>query len=141
MTIIESVRTFLSTCPLLSGGVLNIDFLPEEAASYSVDVVPVAPVIKQYVDGSSVRRFAFVLSTRATYGEYARQQIDNLAFFDQLSDWLYLQNRLKNFPVLDTGLQAQKLEVTTSGYILQANTETARYQIQCCLTYFQKGAR
>ena len=40
MSIIEAVRKYLQTCPLLKGGTLNVDFLPPEAATYSVDVVP-----------------------------------------------------------------------------------------------------
>ena len=44
MSIIEAVRKYLQTCPLLKGGTLNVDFLPPEAATYSVDVVPVKPV-------------------------------------------------------------------------------------------------
>ena len=33
MTIIEAVRKYLEGCPLLNGGKLNVDFLPEEAAT------------------------------------------------------------------------------------------------------------
>ena len=64
MSIIEAVRKYLQTCPLLKGGTLNVDFLPPEAATYSVDVVPVKPVLKAYMDGSSQRQFLFVLATR-----------------------------------------------------------------------------
>ena len=31
MSIIEAVRKYLQTCPLLKGGTLNVDFLPPEA--------------------------------------------------------------------------------------------------------------
>ena len=114
MSIIEAVRKYLQTCPLLKGGTLNVDFLPPEAATYSVDVVPVKPVLKAYMDGSSQRQFLFVLATRTYYGEFVRQQLDNLCFFE---------------------------EVTTSGYVFAPDTDTARYQIQCRLSYFQKGER
>ena len=33
MSIIEAVRKYLQTCPLLKGGTLNVDFLPPEAAT------------------------------------------------------------------------------------------------------------
>ena len=141
MTIIESVREYLKACPLLEDGLLRVDFLPEEAATYSVDVTPVTPVVKRYMDGSSVRQFLFTLATRTYYGEFIRQQLDNLAFFDQFEEWIDEQNRAKALPDLGEGRQAQRLEVTTSGYVFAADTETARYQIQCRLTYFQKGAR
>lgn len=141
MTIIEAIRTYLATCPLLAGGKLNVDFLPPEAATYSVDVVPVTPVIKQYLDGSSNRQFLFVLATRAYYGALIRQQLDNLTFFEEFEEWLADQNRARNFPALGEGRTGRGLGVTTSGYVFAPDTDTARYQIQCRLTYFQKGER
>lgn len=141
MTIIEAIRTYLETCPLLTGGKLNVDFLPPEATSYSVDVVPVNPIIKPYMDGSSQRQFLFVLATRAYYGEMIRQQIDNLCFFEEFGEWIDAQNRAQNFPNLGEKRTGRKLEVTTSGYVFAPDTDTARYQIQCKLSYFQKGER
>lgn len=137
MTIIESVRQYLEGCPLLKGGRLNVDFLPPEAASYSVDVVPATPIIKQYLGGSSMRQFLFVVATRTYYGEHIRQQLDNLAFFEAFSEWIEDQNSKRSFPDLGPGRQPQKLEVTTSGYVFAVDTENARYQIQLKLTYFQ----
>lgn len=100
MSIIEAVRKYLQTCPLLKGGTLNVDFLPPEAATYSVDVVPVKPVLKAYMDGSSQRQFLFVLATRTYYGEFVRQQLDNLCFFEEFAEWLDKQNRTRSFPDL-----------------------------------------
>ncbi len=88
MTIIEAVRKYLEGCPLLNGGKLNVDFLPEEAATYSVDVVPVKPVVKAYLDGSSKRQFLFVFATRAYYGDHIRQQLDNLCLFEAFEEWV-----------------------------------------------------
>lgn len=141
MTIIEAVRTYLATCPLLTGGKLSVDFLPPEAATYSVDVVPVQPIVKRYVDGSSKRQFLFVLATRAYYGAHVRQQIDNLCFFEDFEEWVGGQNRAHSYPNLGEGRTGQKLEVTTSGYVFAPDTDTARYQIQCRLSYYQKGER
>ena len=139
MTIIEAVRKYLEGCPLLNGGKLNVDFLPEEAATYSVDVVPVKPVVKAYLDGSSKRQFLFVFATRAYYGDHIRQQLDNLCLFEAVEDWVDKQNHARNFPDLASGRTVQKMEVTTSGYVFAPDTDTARYQIQCKLSYFQKG--
>lgn len=135
MTLIETMRDFVRGYPPLAGGRPNIDFLPPEAASYSVDAEPIKSEVKRYLDGSSVRQFAFVLATRTYYGETVRQQIDNLAFFEGFEAWLARQP----LPDLGEGRTARKLEVTTSGYAFAQETDTARYQIQLKLTYFQKG--
>lgn len=141
MTIIEAVRAYLLTSPQLDGDRLNVDFLPAEANTYSVDVTTCTPIVKRWIDGSSRRQFLFTLSTRAYYGAEIRQQIDNLAIFEEFSDWIDAQNRAKNFPDLGEGRTPQKIEVTTSGYAFTPQTDSARYQIQCKLTYIQKGER
>ena len=137
MTIIEAVRDWLKTCPSLTGERLNVDFLPEEAVAYSVDVTPANPVVKSYIDGGSLRQFLFVFATRAWYGDHVRQQLDNLGLFEGFADWVDAQNRARTIPDLGEGRRAKKLEVTTSGYVFAPGTDTARYQIQCRLLYEQ----
>lgn len=137
MTIIEAVREWLRGCPLLSDGMLNVDFLPPEAASYSLDVTPVQPVVRTFIDGESERQFAFVLATRTYYGGLVRQQLDNLGAFEQFADWVEHCNRAGDFPQLGHGRSVRKMEVTTSGYVFAPDTDTARYQIQCRMVYYQ----
>lgn len=55
--IMEEVRKFLRTYPPLAEGKLHVDFLPEEAQSYSVEAVPAKEIVRSYVDGSTVRQF------------------------------------------------------------------------------------
>ncbi len=141
MTIIEAVRDFISTYPGLSGGRINVDFLEPDAQGYSVDVVPVKEIVKQYMDGSTVRQFLFVLATRAYYGPDIRQQMDNLGFFEGFAGWLEACSRSRRFPSLGEGRTVQKMEVTTSGYAFIPGTDTARYQAQCRIQYFAKGVR
>ena len=143
MTIVESVRTWLRTYRPLSSGRLGVDYLPEEAKTYSVDSVPSAEIVKKYVDGSAVKQFLFTLSSREFRADDIRGNTENLAFYEAFSQWVAAQNRRpKNLPKLDGGRTAQKVEVTTSGYPFLVNDHgTARYQIQLKLTYFEKGMR
>ena len=139
MTIIEAVKQFVGQYPGLQGGKLNVDFLPAEAANYSVDAVPTKTVVKQYMDGSSVRQFLFVLASRTYYGPHIRQQLDNLQFFETFADWLDEKTSARSFPDLGERRTVRKMEVVTSGYAFAPDTETARYQIQCKIIYFEKG--
>lgn len=142
MTIIEALRDWLRTYEPLSSGRLAVDFLPKQAQTYSVDSVPCKEEVKRYLDGSSVRQFLFVLSSREFKGEDIRQNTDNLAFYEAFSDWVLQQDRARAFPDLGEGRRARKIEVTTSGYPFQVDEHgTARYQIQLRLEYFQKGTR
>lgn len=140
MTIIEAVRQFLQSCPLLTDDRLNVDFLPAEAATYSVDVVPTTPIVRRYLDRSSIRQFSFVLATRAFMASLSGSNWITWPF-EAFTEWLEEQDAAKNFPDLGPNRQALQLEVVASGYAFAAGTENARYQIQLKLTYHQKGER
>lgn len=142
MSIVEAIRAWLRTYPPLADGRLGVDFLPEDAQTYSVDTEPVQPVVKRYMDGSAVKQYAFVLASREFHADAITQNIENSAFYDAFSSWVEGQNRARNFPVLEAGRTARRIEVTSSGYPFQAYDEgTARYQIQLRLTYFERGDR
>lgn len=143
MTIIESVRVWLRTYPPLKDGRLGVDCLPEEAQAYSIDSIPGPEVIQSYMDGSALKQFDFVLSSREFWGDEIAQNTDNLRWYEAFSKWVRDQNRRpKNLPKLGAERTAQKVEVTTSGYpFLVSENGKARYQIQCKCTYFEKGAR
>lgn len=151
MSLIQSVRDFLASCPLLEledeagnpgSGLLKlrVDFLKEQAVYYSIETTPVDPIQQIYRGGGSKRQFAFNLLSREWFDEGLRQCMDNIGFFEKFSDWLWEQNRIKNFPVLDSGKQPLSIEATTVGYLFNFDDtqKTGRYQIQCRLTYFQK---
>lgn len=142
MTIIESVREWLRTYPPLAEGRLGVDYLPEEARTYSVDSVPAEETVKRYLDGSAQKRFLFVLASREFQGDNIQGNTENLAFYEAFSRWVEAQNRRpKHLPELDNGRTARRVAVTTSGYpFLVDDHGTARYQIQMRLDYFEKGA-
>ena len=93
MTIIESVRAWLRTYPPLAEGRLGVDYLPEEARTYSVDSVPAEETVKRYLDGSAKKRFLFVLASREFQGDNIQGNTENLAFYEAFSRWVEAQNR------------------------------------------------
>lgn len=139
MTLSESMRTWLLGCPTIAG--LNVDWLAPESGGFSLDSTPSNPVDKQYLDGSSIRHQDFVLASRNYYGELTTEQLSNLEDMENIQGWIEKQIRLRNYPALDTGKTPRKVEVTTSGYRYSREEETARYQMQLRLTYYQQGAR
>lgn len=141
MKMMESVRAFIRTYPPLAGNKLNVDFLPADARSYSVEAIPANDIVRTYLDGSTVRQFLFVLASRESYGGEVLQQLDNLGFYEAFSQWLNQQNLKKNFPVLDDGKTVTKIEATTPGYALSTEEGKARYQIQCRMEFIQRSDR
>lgn len=140
MTVMESVQKWLKTYSGLSGR-LDVDFLDENADTYSVDTIPCEEVIKRYKDGGTVRQFQFAVSSRRYYEQNIKNNLSNLQFFEDLTTWIEKQAHARNLPTMDNGRKAQKIVVTSSGYPFDVTENgMARYQMQLRLEYFQKGS-
>ena len=140
--IIDSIRKFIRTCPYLQefdGAVkVNVDYLGEESTAYSIEETPCEPIIKKYVDGSSIRQFEFIFCSRESYGPDVLQNISNCGFYEDFANWIEEENAKNNLPILD-GKECRSIECLTTGYAFQTDVDKARYQIQMRITYFQGG--
>lgn len=137
MTIIESIKQFIEQCPYLSEYKRGIDFLGKDTESYSIDTVPCTPVIKRYIGGSAIKQYQFTFSTREEYGREVVQNLLNLEFYEHFAEWLDAQTKQRNLPQLDGSREARKIEALTVGYPFETDTDQAKYQIQCRLTYYE----
>ena len=137
MKIIESVKNFILTCPFLAELAVNVDFLPENTDTYSIEEVPVNSVLQTYLDGTQERQFVFVFASRFYYSDETKNNIENSGFYEDFSDWLDEQTKIGNFPVMRDGLTPSKIEAMSSGYLFDVSGDlsNARYQIQCRLIY------
>lgn len=136
-TIIEALYDFFADCEFINGDRIHIDYLPEKAIQYSIDVVPCKPVIKQYVDGSAKKQYLFTFGSREYYSAELAQGIANSGFYEKLSDWIAEKSKSGDLPKLKNGKEALRLDVISSGYAIDSDTDNARYQLQCKLTYFE----
>ena len=82
MSLIENIRKYMSSCPLLDGGSINIDFLSSSNIEYTIETVPCEPVIKYFIGGSSLRQYEFILASREFYGTDVVQNIQNSEFYE-----------------------------------------------------------
>lgn len=137
-SIIESVREFIARCPYLDEyAALLVDRLEGDVDSYSIEPIPCSPIVKRYVNGQTVRRYEFHLASTEAYTIEVLDQISNSTFYEQFADWLEQCSRSRNLPDLGDGKLATKIEALTPGYLATTNESTARYVIQCRLTYMQ----
>ena len=140
MTIIESLKKYFEqNAPDIN--VLGVDFLGDSIGNMVIETIPVEPVIGEYLDGSSVRQFLFVIGGREFYSPDICQNIENSQIYENLQMWLESQSRIGNLPELSEGRQAHSLEITSSAYVFESDelNSNARYQIQCRLTYYQEA--
>ena len=136
-TIIESVRNFILTCDFLKEWKVNIDRL-DVNMSYSIDPLPSDPVVKRYADGGVVKRFLFAFTSKEAYDGDARTGIENSGFYQKFEEWIEKKDRDYEFPILTNGQISTHLYVIQSGYLYDADTDLAQYQIQCALEYEQE---
>lgn len=136
MKLIDYIRSLLRTCPLLENERINVDFLDAQNGSYSVNTSPAAPIVKRFIDGSSIRQYVFTFSSAELYGEEIRQNLENAGFWEGFMEWIESVTLPQS---LETGQEPQKIEVLSSGYAFMTDADSARYQIECRLLYKQKG--
>ncbi|OSA95612.1 UNVERIFIED_ORG: chloramphenicol resistance protein [Clostridium botulinum] len=142
MTIIESLRKYIKTYPGLKEFEdtvkVNVDKLEKDATVYSIDETVCNPILKKFVDGSSERQFVFVFASREFYGQDVFQNIDNIGFYDKLSEWLENNTKQGILPILEAGKQSLSIKAISNGYAFNTDETLARYQIQIQLKYYQK---
>lgn len=141
--IIKALRDYIRTCPYLdtfnNAIKVNVNYLEPTVDTYSIEEVPIEPVVKKYVNGDSVRQYAFIFTSREPYGIDVLQNIDNSGFYEKFADWIENQNNNEIFPLLDNGLEVLEIKVTSTGYAFAVTEDTAQFQIQLRLKYFKRG--
>ena len=138
MTVMQCVQKWLRTYPGLSGR-LDVDFLDDNADTYSVDTIPCEEVLKRYRDGSVLKQFQFTVSSRRYYEQNIAQNLGNLEFFEALTRWIEGKAAARELPAMDNNRTAQKIVVTSTAYpFIVSEDGKARYQLQMRLEYYQK---
>lgn len=137
--IISGIEEFFLKCPLLKDGCLRVDFLGPKPTEYVIETLPGSPVVKRYIDGSSIRQCLFAFGSREYYSQDRLQNIENTKFYEDLTDWIEECNRTDNLPDMPSGMSAQSLQVISTGYLYDSSMSNARYQIQLALQYFKEA--
>ena len=138
-SIIDALEKYFIGCELLKDGALRVDYLGEKPVEYTIEVLPCEPVVKRYLGGSTVRQYLFAFGSREFYSQERLQNIQNSAFYERLADWVETRSMSGVLPELPDGMEAQQLEVVSSGYLFDGSMTNARYQIQLRLLYFKEA--
>lgn len=141
--IIKSLRDYIRNCPYLdtfnNAIRVNVNYLEPNTDTYSIEEVPIEPIVKKYVNGDSIRQYAFIFTSREPYGIDVLQNIDNSGFYEIFADWIENQNNNEILPKLEENLEPLEIKVTSTGYAFAVTEDTAQFQIQLRLKYFKKG--
>lgn len=142
MTILQGIRDYFLSCPLMTENRINVDYLPEDAnegVEFSIDATPSTDVVTPYGDGGADCQYQFVFRSINAYGPDIWQSIANHGFYEALAKWMREQTRKHAFPEMPEGMVPKSIEPTTTAYLFGMGASTGRYQIQCRLSYYRKG--
>lgn len=138
----EYVRQVLLSCPYITAGPFDmaIDFLDQYPTRYSIDAEPAAQVVKRYLSGDTVRRFAFALSARYETITDA-DRAGNAKHYEDLALWLEQQTKRRQLPAMTDGATPQAMAATGGMYLDERAEDgsSAVYRMQITLTYYQKA--
>ena len=140
-SIIEGLTDYFLQCPLLKDGVFRVDALGSEPVEYALATGMTSPVVRTYVDGSSIRQYQFNFNSREAYSMDRILAIQNESFYEDFCNWVEEQSMIGNLPEMPEGCEAQALTVLTPGFMLDATMENAHYQVQLVLRYFKEAPR
>lgn len=135
-TVVKSLFRWFADCEVLEADAdLKVEYLAADAKQYSIETVPCKTIINQYADGSAECQYLFIFASRELYSEDEELNMLNLEFYERLEEWIAEQNINNRLPELPENCTAQSVQVLSSGYVMNNDTKTARYQIQCQLKY------
>lgn len=130
---IEKIRQYLIENNIIDENCrINVDFLGEEPTEFSIVPIAVDPILKKYIDGSSLRQYQFQLISCNYYGADVMQNIANSTFYENLYNLIEENNDDGILPKIK-GIES--IECLNNGAILDVTTNTARYSIQMKITY------
>ena len=131
---IEKIRDYFKKNVTLAEEFDNIlvDFLGDEATSYTIEPIPVEPKLRPYRDGGSLNQYVFQFGSREFYDNSVAQNINNLGFYERFQEEIETNNKNGVLPDIK-GIQS--IECLNNGTIQDVQNGTAKYVIQMRITY------
>ena len=130
----ELIGKFIETCPLLNKGKVNLDYIKEKPQSYSIDEIPVEPVLNEFRDGGRRLQIQFDFSIQSNFS--ILENIKNSKFCDDFMKWIYEQDNKGNLPKID-GIDW--IKCLGRGTIERTTETTAIYVIPMQVAYIEEA--
>ena len=139
---IESLRAWFRECPEISkGAYFRTDFLAPEPTEYALFSVPSSLSYHENIMGeeelNDIQTQNFIFSSKEFYGADARQNMENLGFYQRVTNWILAKNNCHEYPEWEGGT-IKSIVPTLTAYPAQVGSSAAKYQIQIRITYRRK---
>lgn len=136
---IEHLRRWFRQCPALSpDNRFRVDYMAEEPTEYSLFAVPSSIRFRENVLGEfvpqDIQSVNYIFASKEVFGADESQNMANMGWYQDVTNWILDQNAKRNFPLMDEG-RVISVRPTLSAYPIAPGVDSARYQIQIEVTF------
>ena len=111
---------------------INANMLSSEPNNYSLDKIPTASTVEEWITGTKICRDVYSFRSRVGYSQDTINNLINVGFFEIFEDIISSNNEEGILPNIE-GIQS--IQCLNCGSMTNANTNTAEFNIQLQITY------
>lgn len=114
---------------------VNAYFLDSDVNNYSIDRIPVEPILENWIIPIKKYREVYELRSRNTYGQDEMENLKNVGFFEELENLIYSNNEQGILPIID-GIE--EIECLNCGALNSTDTNACEFSLQIQITYVKE---
>ena len=114
---------------------INANMLSKDINNYSLDKIPTASTVENWVAGISLKRDVYSFRSRMSYSQDTIENLLNVGFFEIFEKQITDNNDYDILPDIN-GIQS--IECLNCGTLNNASTNTAEFDIQIQITYMEE---
>ena len=111
---------------------INVNFLSNDVNNYSLDKIPDVSTVEKWIMGAEIHRDVYSFRSRMNYSADVISNIENIGFYETFEKEIRGKNKERQLPDID-GIES--ISCLNCGSMVNANTETAEFDIQIQIEY------
>ena len=111
---------------------INANMLSSEPNNYSLDKIPTASTVEEWITGTRICRDVYSFRSRVGYSQDTINNLINVGFFEIFEKLISSNNEKGILPNIE---RIQSIQCLNCGSMNNANTNTAEFDIQIQITY------
>ena len=111
---------------------INANMLSKNVNNYSLDKIPTSSTVEKWINGVEIHRDVYSFRSRKEYSTNEINNLQNIGFFEIFESTIKSNNKKGVLPEIK-GIQ--NIECLNPGTMINAETNTAEFDIQIQITY------
>lgn len=113
----------------------NVNMLSNDPNNYSLDRLPLENEITKWIIGTKIKRDAYTFRARFNISQDLANNLQNIGFFEQFEEAIETNDEKGILPNIE---DIKSIECLNGGTLNWCDTNTAEYDIQIQITYYDK---